>query len=217
MKGLLIKDLELIKSQKSFLIMMVVLSLAMLLFNESDPTFIVGFLPCIGAMLSINTLGFDQYESGFKYLFTLPIDRKQYVLEKYGLALLLIVVSTAFATGLVMITSLSQPIDTHELGMAALSVIPVAICIMAFMFPVQLRYGSESGRLVFLIVFLAIGVLSGTISQLFENIDLSFFAPLIQSYAENPTLFLISILALSLLVFGASMYFSIRVLKKKEL
>ena len=85
------------------------------------------------------------------------------------------------------------------------------------MFPVQLRYGSESGRLVFLIVFLAIGVLSGTISQLFENIDLSFFAPLIQSYAENPTLFLISILALSLLVFGASMYFSIRVLKKKEL
>ena len=139
------------------------------------------------------------------------------MLEKYGLALLLIVVSTAFATGLVMITSLSQPIDTHELGMAALSVIPVAICIMAFMFPVQLRYGSESGRLVFLIVFLAIGVLSGTISQLFENIDLSFFAPLIQSYAENPTLFLLSILALSLLVFGASMYFSIRVLKKKEL
>ena len=86
MKGLLIKDYKLMLGQKSFFGMEALMSVLYLAIYK-DPTFAVVFITVMCTMFTISTLSYDEYENGMAYLFTLPISRNTYVLEKYAFAL----------------------------------------------------------------------------------------------------------------------------------
>ena len=96
MKGLLIKDYKLMLGQKSFLGMAALMSVLYLAIYK-DPTFAVVFITVMCTMFTVSTLSYDEYENGMAYLFTLPISRNTYVLEKYVFALV-----NSTATGVIM-------------------------------------------------------------------------------------------------------------------
>ena len=96
MKGLLIKDYKLMLGQKSFLGMAALMSVLYLAIYK-DPTFAVVFITVMCTMFTVSTLSYDEYENGMAYLFTLPISRNTYVLEKYVFALV-----NSTATGVTM-------------------------------------------------------------------------------------------------------------------
>ena len=75
MKGLLIKDFKLMKMQKNFFIMIVVISFVVSLLTE-DVTFMLGFISFITSLFTISTISYDEFDNGNAFLFTLPIDRK---------------------------------------------------------------------------------------------------------------------------------------------
>ena len=88
MKGLLIKDFKLLKNQKSFLaIVAAVCAFVMIKGSESYALF---YGAAMAAMLSVNSIGYDEENNGMGFLFTLPVSRRDYVLEKYGFGLLLL-------------------------------------------------------------------------------------------------------------------------------
>ncbi len=76
MKGLLIKDFKLMKMQKNFFIMIVVISFVVSLLTE-DVTFMLGFISFITSLFTISTISYDEFDNGNAFLFTLPIDRKK--------------------------------------------------------------------------------------------------------------------------------------------
>ena len=96
MKGLLIKDYKLMLGQKSFLGMAALMAVLYLAIYK-DPTFAVVFITVMCTMFTISTLSYDEYENGMAYLFTLPISRNIYVLEKYAFALV-----NSIVTGVIM-------------------------------------------------------------------------------------------------------------------
>ena len=96
MKGLLIKDYKLMLGQKSFLGMAALMAVLYLIIYK-DPIVAVIFITVMCTMFTVSTLSYDEYENGMAYLFTLPISRNTYVLEKYAFALV-----NCIVTGVIM-------------------------------------------------------------------------------------------------------------------
>ncbi len=46
-------------------------------------SFPIGFLGFVGALFSLSSISYDEFDNGNAFLFSLPITRKDYVLEKY--------------------------------------------------------------------------------------------------------------------------------------
>lgn len=82
MKGLLLKDIGLLKNMK---VMIAIYFILGAIFSFTNTQFILGtcYVATFSGMLGIGTLSYDEYDNGNAYLLTLPITRKEYVLEKY--------------------------------------------------------------------------------------------------------------------------------------
>ena len=98
MKGLLVKDFCLIRQQKKFLA--ILLLLAIVLNYNSDGSFVIGYLTFVCSFLIISSISYDEYDNGYSFLFTLPVGRKTYVQSKYIFAVLLS--SCSWMTGCVI-------------------------------------------------------------------------------------------------------------------
>ncbi|MDE5598408.1 MAG: ABC-2 transporter permease, partial [Lachnospiraceae bacterium] len=75
MKGLLIKDLELVwHNKKLFLIMLVVMFLAFQ--NYDGYSFLIGYNTMIFILLILNTMTLDEYYKSMPFMMTLPVKRE---------------------------------------------------------------------------------------------------------------------------------------------
>ena len=68
MKGLLVKDLLLLKMQKSFIILAFVIC-AFMAFSDSDSMFPITFLTFVLSLFSVSTISYDEFENGNPFLF----------------------------------------------------------------------------------------------------------------------------------------------------
>ena len=169
MKGLLIKDYKLMLGQKSFLGMAALMSVLYLAIYK-DPTFAVVFITVMCTMFTVSTLSYDEYENGMAYLFTLPISRNTYVLEKYVFALVNStatgVTMYAMAYGVVKIRGLAISQSDMYSGLAGACF--VSIIMISYMIPLYIKFGIEKSRIVsvsgmaaiFLILYLGIKISS---------------------------------------------------------
>ena len=105
------------------------------------------------SFFTLSTLSYDEYENGAAYLFTLPITRKDYVVEKYLFGFLTstvpcVVISVVFYVVLAAMGSATDPVE-YFVGSAM--VLPIAWLILALEIPVQLKFGREKSRIAILI------------------------------------------------------------------
>ena len=85
MRGLLEKDIRLLlHSKQTFLC---VIAITIILGVTQKNTFVLGYSTFLMAALLVSTLSYDEMDHGLAFLFTLPIDRKIYVREKYLLCI----------------------------------------------------------------------------------------------------------------------------------
>lgn len=160
MKGLLIKDYRLLLAQKTLLAVTVFMGILYLAIYE-DPTFAIIFIIMMWGIFTISTISYDDLDNGLAYLFTLPISRKDYVIEKYVFTIL-----NTLSSGLVMFTGAciavnvrGIPIKLADLGMGLTCGFLVAALITGCMIPLQIKFDAERSRLVLIsgmaVIFLA--------------------------------------------------------------
>ena len=170
MKGLMIKDLRLLFNQKKTWIMYVLLCVMMGFSTQG--AFMVGYTVMLCGVLGISTISYDQAENGMPFLFTLPIDRQGYVREKYLLCLMMEAAGAVFGLTVCEIISLIKTgilvsmDDIHS----ALIVIPVMLCLISFMIPINLKYGAEKARLVMMISYGIVGAVVALVAVLVQDI-----------------------------------------------
>ena len=191
MKGLLLKDLALLKNQSNYILVVVAISLFML-FSGNDSVFIISYSVMLFAMFGISTLSYDYFNNGYAFLFTLPITRKLYVLEKYVFSLLCVLAGSVIALALMYVGSLireSVSFSSDDVSFVVGYVFG-AMIFLTFVLPIQMKFGPEKGRigmLVFFMLILAMGTgiknVMGTekVVELFAKLStkLSFMAPTI--------------------------------------
>lgn len=172
MRGLLVKDFRQLLQQKKSLIM--ILLLAFILNLNMDGSFIFGYLTFIGAFLVLNTMSYDEYDNTLPFLFTLPVKRETYAVEKYvfgiclctlgwGLALVLSVLQTMAGKGM--------PMDT--LLKSCPSYIPLFLLMLALIIPFPLIYGREKGSIMMMVIVGVIVALGFLADHLLEARGLS--------------------------------------------
>lgn len=217
MKGLLIKDLQLVLVNKRLLILLFVL--AVFFVNTMDEiSFVNSFIIMMFEMLAISTLSYDNFNNSNAFLMTLPIKRKDYVIEKYLFILLMTVVGVVCSIILSFIYGISMG-EKVEIDI----IIGVAVGFLAYSsiaVPLELKFGSEMGKVipVFICVF---GFLA---YQMTKNID-DLFKSKISIWAidkvekiekAGDVAIVVSLLVVAVVVISISMAASIKAMNKKE-
>lgn len=216
MKGLLIKDFRLLKTQKNFFFLIVAIAIGMAI-SAKDCSFIIGYLTFIYSLFTLSTIGYDEFDNGNAFLFSLPVSRKNYVAEKYGFGLIMGISSWILATILVLITGLIRNTDmTIDILISALIILPIMLILLALMIPFHLKFGGEKGRIAIIgavgLLFV-LGILIVKMVKVFHvNLDAIFNAFPVLSVGA-----LIGIeIAIAIVLLLFSYKVSIMIMRKKE-
>ncbi len=153
MKGLFVKDLCLMKMQKRFFFVLIAIAV-MMAFTNGDTSFVTGYLVIVMPMFALSTISYDEFDNGNAFLFTLPITRTSYVLEKYLFSALLGVFSLVIGVVLALgVGAFQNAVSLAEALSAALPVFAVMLAALAVMLPLQLKFGAEKGRIAMIGIF----------------------------------------------------------------
>lgn len=158
MRGLLEKDFRLLKGQKNFFLLILVITV--LLSLNSEDNFAVTYLTFIAGFLTISSFGYDDNGNCMPFLMTLPVSRKLYVKSKYVLGFLLTFIGWMAGMVISTVTAfLHKAPPTTEAVLFQLAWVFLWMILLAFVLPMLFRFGAEKGRmatLAMMLVFMAI-------------------------------------------------------------
>ena len=218
-RGLLEKDFRLFFRQGSSLFLaLAFVALFFILTGKTGVTFIAIYIPSVMAVYSGNTISYDENEHGYTYLFSLPVNRKIYVREKYIFSFIMTVCGWGMGVICAGIMVLIKPGEFFDVEMLImeLSTIFVFQAIAGIVIAIRLRFEGEKGRMVLPIAILIIFAVCYTIGHFLETkLELKeSISYMIGEIGDFEIAILLSVL--SLLVWFASYKYSMRVMKKKE-
>lgn len=221
MKGLLVKDFKLMMLQKNFLLLILPIVIGMMISSDDmvfPIGFLIGFLSFNASLFTVSTISYDDFDNGNAFLFTLPVTRNNYVIEKYVLGLLFGCIAWILATVLGIIVTVSKDIlPVTDLVQSSLIILPMMIVVQAIMLPFHLKFGSDKGRIAMIGAFGTLAVISIVIEKGAEAI---FKVDLISLLDNLPTVsmgvFLAIVIIVSLLMLLVSMKISLSIMNKKE-
>ncbi len=216
MNGLLIKDMQLLKMQKKFFVVIVAIAVFTTVITK-DISFLMGYLSFIFPMLAITTISYDEFDNGNAFLFTLPISRGLYVVEKYVLGIFLGLFALCLS---VLVSLIFGAVNGMSAVLEGLPAVPAvfagALMLLSVMLPLQFKFGAERSRIVFIAasgVMLVLGFVGKKLLDA-KNIDLSAITNMLSKLNIG---ILIAAIAVTVLgIFFLSVALSIGIMKKKE-
>lgn len=216
MKALFIQDLRYMLTQKSFLALILLIGAVLALTQDDNYIFVIGYLGFMGMITGMMSVTMDDQDHGLTFLFSLPIDRRVYVREKYlfitGMGLGFTLLSTVFCLLFRIFADYKAP--TEEILATALGVGAVMLLFIAVMLPLTFKYGNERARIVSLIAigfFFAAVILAGLVVNYADAL------PLVNAFlALSPVLLASIVVVFILLCLAISYRASLRVILKRE-
>lgn len=147
MKGLFIKDLKLLGNQKKALLIAVVMFFLFMLTMDNS-LFVVNYITFFGAIAALGTLSYDEFNNGLTFMFTLPVSRRQYVLEKFLFCILaglsVWIVTVAASCGFMLYKGTF--VNPAEYLTECLTGIVIVAVMTSIMLPLQIKLGQEKAR-----------------------------------------------------------------------
>lgn len=217
MKGLLLKDLRYMLTQKSFILLILIIGFTLSLTQEDNELFVIGYLAFMGIVLGMTSITMDDQDHNLTFLFTLPLSHRSYVLEKYLFTFLMGALFCCIALVFALIT---RPFGDYQAPIDAILATTCGTLAGAFLFtsimiPLQFKFGAERARIA---SFIAIGGFLAIIFIAALLINVADALPLFQAIAslDAPVLITIGCIIL-LLCLGISIKFSLRIMTRKEL
>ncbi|MEE0546221.1 MAG: ABC-2 transporter permease [Peptococcaceae bacterium] len=217
MKGLLLKDLRYMLTQKSFILLIVIIGFTLSLTQEDNELFVIGYLAFMGIVLGMTSITMDDQDHNLSFLFTLPLSRRSYVFEKYFFTFLMGALFCCIALAFALITrpfgDYQAPID--EILATTCGTLAGAFLFTNVLIPLQLKFGAERARIA---SFIAIGGFLAIIFIAALLINVADALPLLQAITslDAPVLITIGCIIL-LLCLGVSIKFSLHIMTRKEL
>lgn len=171
MKGLLVKDFRLMKGQKNFLVLLFIM-IAFVFISGMDASFFMGYLPFLLMIAAMSTITYDEFDNGMAFLMVLPISRKLYVQEKYlfGGVLGFTGLASAFVLFLISEINKGSSMTFTQYILLFLCFLAFVILFLCLMIPIQLKFGSEKGRIVLFIIFFGIIGMVYLVSKITDKI-----------------------------------------------
>lgn len=219
MKGLLIKDFQLMKNQGKILIAIFVVNAAFGIFAVGNSSFLTAYFTIFLALFTTSTISYDEYDSGYLFLFTLPISRKGYVTGKYVFGILSVLLAWCFgmAVGTADFLRTTPNESLTDWFISGTLYIAVGVIFLSFTIPVRLKFESEKARYANLIAIIAMLVIYTLIMGGIEYLP--------EAWTENAAAFFnglgdmgiwICVMTAALVILIISYLCSRRIMEKKE-
>lgn len=209
MRGLIEKDLRLLKSQgKLFYLIVALCSLIWL--AEKDSAVI--YFCYIFEYLVLMTVSFDEFDNGMNFLLTLPITRKLYVQEKYIFGIVGTFLVWLFNIVIILfLQEISQELFFNLLINLLIGLFILVACLSLF-----LKFGAEKGRIIFAVI---IGVVVGFICffrQSFPKLTVLLSENFTQLVEQQYSSTLLFVTIFTILFILGSYVFAVKAMEKKE-
>lgn len=211
MKGLFVKDIELMKQQKQFFILVIVMGVILNLAGSGSISFATGYFTFVTAIFAITTISYDEFDNGLAFLMTLPVTRKQYVAEKYLLGAGL----TAAAWGIEAITGVICKGVAELQGCLSEKIIyiPLALLMLSVSLPLVIHFGAEKGRYIAMVMW---AIIIAVVYSLIKTIGLSADAVDAWLNGLNRGMVLAGVVLFTVIVYMGSFWIGVRLMEKKE-
>ena len=219
-KGLIIKDFQTMKSYKTTILFMIVIFIVCSFSNNNLTNFLPIFMPLCFEMIAISSFSYDNLAKTDKYILTFPINKKDMVKARYIYILLFTLFGSLLGlvlTILIQCIKIGNMIDKDILSNTLAIIfgsLSAIIFLQAFQIPIMYKFGAEKGRIIqmIMIVALMIGIsLIVTTLMNFFNISLDSFIIMLKNY-------LIVILSISvIIIYILSFIISYKIYDKKEI
>ncbi len=216
MKGLLIKDFRLLGVQKNFFFVILVVAVGISIISE-DSLFMVGFLSLVMSLFTLSTISYDEFDNGNAFLFTLPISRGGYAVEKYCFGLLLgggtwiLAMLAAF-----MISGFKGTISVPNSLISGLAILPVMLLMQAVMIPFQLKFGSEKGKIAIISTVGVLFAIGYAVMEMMETIGVDMRNAAVYFSAMHISIISVILVLFSVVLLLISLRISISIMDKKE-
>lgn len=217
MKGLLIKDWKLMKNQRMFFLAIIIMTF-FLHFSGAGTVLLTSYLPFVLSIFTMSSISYDEMDHGMSFLMVMPVTRKDYVAEKYIFGFLLGISGLLLGAVLSAVIHLSRhsALDFERYLIEYVCTAGFLAVFLAIMIPVQLKFGSEKGRIVLLGAFLGVIGIVYAVSAIMEDLPQSLqgLAATVSSLPKESIFLLFA--ALTLCILAVSFGISLHVMKKKE-
>jgi ABC-2 type transport system permease protein len=210
MKGLFVKDIELMKQQKQFFILVVVMEVILNLAGSGSVSFATGYFTIVTAIFAITTISYDEFDNGLAFLMTLPVTRKKYLL---GAGLTAVAWGIATITGVICkgVAELQGCLSETIIG--SLIYIPLALLMLAVSLPLVIHFGAEKGRYIAMVMW---AIIFAVVYILIKTMGLSADAVDAWLNGLNWGMVLAGVALFTVIVYMGSYWGSVRLMEKKE-
>ena len=183
-----------------------------------DLAFVATYLAMILCIAGISTIGYDEHENGYSFLFSLPMDRKTYVKEKFIFSFIMTFIGLALGTAILIAADLVgfDEIPLNELVIFILISAGGLSIICSMMICIELCFGADKGRIAMMIIYGGIAAAAAVIAKSGAKI-MEVLDPLYRIFVSMPVWMLGTIACIAVLAFICLMYFiSLKKIEKKE-
>ena len=216
MRGFLQKDMELMTQNRSMPVIILVMTVFMIC--AKNESFVVSYLGMMGGFVSMSTISYDEADQGMGYLMTLPSTRRLYVVEKYifGYGVSILFLAFGILAWLVADIFRGISLEPEELLMNCGIGLLIVVVMLVVLVPIQLKFGTDNGRIVMAAVFMGIFGAVYLVSRVAEEAGIDMDQLLVDIRSSGiPVLFLICLVLLGSVTF-ISCGISICILERKE-
>lgn len=208
MKGLLLKDLYNLKSS-SKVIGLVVLFYFIFGIISGEASFMSAFIMVMMLTLPITAISYDERSKWNIYAASMPIKRKDIVICKYILGLILGLSGSIIS---LVYTGLINKSISMENIYNSVTVTSLGFVLLALLIPVMFKLGTEKGRIIMITIFLIPTMLILMLSNLTPNIDLM---EVVENINFNVVAVCVPVISLALYVISSVI--TITIYENKEL
>lgn len=152
MKGLFYKDFCYIEESKFLLVFLVVFGFGFSYFYK-NPNFVLGYFSIFPSIMLMSTLSYDSYNHGLTTLFTLPINRKDYLKQKYLLGFILGIFFLIIASTSYYQIEHSFKFINSDFIQGCFLILIFSYLVIGFAVPVGVYFEAQKSQLAMIIVF----------------------------------------------------------------
>ena len=215
MRGLLEKDFRLLKGQKNFFLLILVITV--LLSLNSEDNFVVTYLTFLAGFLTISSFSYDDNGNCMPFLMTLPVSRTLYVKSKYLLGFLLTFIGWLAGMVISMITAfLHKAPPTADAVLFQLAWVFLWMIMLSFVLPMLFKFGAEKGRMATLAMMLVFMAIVFAFTKLAEGMGMDVDACLNALAGQQIIVLVAGMSVIAFIIVLISYLISVKIVHKKE-
>ena len=217
MKGLLVKDIRFLMGQKASLFVCLALGVYFLL-TGADLSYAMVFSIMMAALLSTSSISYDAFDNGMAFLFTLPIQKKTYVISKYIISFLVVIVCGGAISIVAVLCSVLgvEGIDLSQLGGGLVMAALMAVVLLTIMIPIYIIFGGEKARFAMMAIFGGAVAVGYIISKIFGDMEAKIDSLIAKLETMNDVQLALTGLGVVIVLFAISIGITIKFLERKE-